>query len=78
MKGYTRPGTSRNILRSPLTEEHLPQLHIGRVIDPPALFTLMISLPGSTFRRECKLSWRSASDIGIMFTQAPAQNLSNQ
>jgi hypothetical protein len=44
---------------------------------PAALF-FDGGLPGSNFRRECKLIWRSASDIGIKFVHTPAQNRSDQ
>jgi hypothetical protein len=42
------------------------RLHIGLLLDPPERFGLSL-LPRDTFRRECKLVWRSEFEIGTKF-----------
>ena len=42
------------------------RLHIGLLLDPADRFGLSLQ-PPDTFRRECKLVWRSEFEIGTKF-----------
>jgi hypothetical protein len=48
-------------------------LNIGLLLDPAERFTLTVSAVGN-FRRECRLIWRSDSNVGIQFVRMPAQD----